>query len=116
MAIQSSIRANLYKDSVSLMRISQVTVARTGVQRVTLLMGTRSNKEFLQQAGLMSPALVSAKPGDIMIVVADDAPDKLAAAEREIHALIAGEDPKGGSTDAAAEALDLRWRCDCRSC
>ena len=104
MAIQSSIKANLYKDSVSLMRISQVTVARTGVQRVTLLMGTRSNKEFLQQAGLMSPALEDAKPGDIMIVVVDDAPEKRAAAEQEIHSLIVGEEPKGGPAEAAAEA------------
>lgn len=104
MAIQSSIKANLYKDSVSLMRISQVTVARSGVQRVTLLMGTRSNKEFLQQAGLMSPALESAKPGDIMIVVADDSPEKRAAAEREIHSLIAGEEPKRGARETAAEA------------
>lgn len=104
MAIQSSIRANLYKDSVSLMRIAQVTVACSGVQRVTLLMGTRSNKEFLQQAGLMSPAFESAKPGDIMIVVADDSPDKLEAAEREIHSLIAGQDSKDGPTEAAAEA------------
>jgi FdrA protein len=103
MAIQSSIRANLYKDSVSLMRISQITVTRSGVQRVTLLMGTRSNKEFLQQAGLMSPALESAKPGDIMIVVADDSPEKRAAAEREIHSLIAGEEPKGGSSEATAD-------------
>ncbi|TWB89986.1 CoA binding protein [Bradyrhizobium macuxiense] len=104
MAIQSSIKANLYKDSVSLMRISQVTVARTGVQRVTLLMGTRSNKEFLQQAGLMGPALEGAKPGDIMIVVADDAGEKRAAAEQEIHSLIVGEEPKGGSAEAAADA------------
>ncbi|MEH2613098.1 acyl-CoA synthetase FdrA [Bradyrhizobium sp. AZCC 1693] len=104
MAIQSSVKANLYKDSVSLMRISQVTVARSGVQRVTLLMGTRSNKEFLQQAGLMTPALESAQPGDIMIVVADDSPDKLEAAEREIHSLIVGEESKEGPTEAAAEA------------
>jgi succinyl-CoA synthetase alpha subunit len=104
MTIQSSIKANLYKDSVSLMRISQVAVARTGVTRVTLLMGTRSNKEFLQQAGLMSPTLEGAKPGDIMIVIADDSAEKLAAAEREVHSLIVGGQSKGSGTDAVAEA------------
>ncbi|MFB9269524.1 acyl-CoA synthetase FdrA [Bradyrhizobium erythrophlei] len=104
MAIQSSVRANLYKDSVSLMRISQLAVARSGVQRVTLLMGTRSNKEFLQQAGLMGPALEEAKPGDIMIVVVDEQLDRLEAAAREIHALIVGDDSKQGATEAVADA------------
>ncbi|MBR0795330.1 acyl-CoA synthetase FdrA [Bradyrhizobium jicamae] len=104
MAIQPSVKANLYKDSVSLMRISQIAIARSGVQRVTLLMGTRSNKEFLQQAGLMSPVLESAKPGDIMIVVQDDTSEKREAAEREIHSLIAGDEPKAGATESAMDA------------
>jgi succinyl-CoA synthetase alpha subunit len=86
------------------MRISQVTTSRVGVKRVTLLMGTGGNKEFLAQAGLMNPQLESAKPGDIMIVVEDDSNDKLEAAEREIEALIVGEDSKSDPTENAVEA------------
>jgi succinyl-CoA synthetase alpha subunit len=52
----------------------------------------------------MSPALESAKPSDIMIVVVDDQPDKLDAAAREIHSLIIGDDSKQGPTEAAVEA------------
>lgn len=101
---RSSIKPNLYKDSVSLMRISQVTTSQVGVKRVTLLMGTGGNKEFLAQAGLLNPQLESAKPGDIMIVVEDDSDEKLDVAEREIQALIAGEDTKSGSAETVQEA------------
>ena len=104
MAIKSSIKPNLYKDSVSLMRISQIAVSRTGVQRATLLMGTGGNKEFLSQAGLMSSQLEGAKPGDIMIVVEDESADKIEVAEREIHSLIAGEEPKAGADEQASKA------------
>ena len=104
MAIKSSIKPNMYKDSVSLMRISQIAVSRTGVQRATLLMGTGGNKEFLSQAGLMGPALEGAKPSDIMIVIEDESSEKIEAAEREVHSLIAGEEPKAGAGDQVAEA------------
>jgi succinyl-CoA synthetase alpha subunit len=104
MAIRSSIRPNLYKDSVSLMRISQIAASRTGVRRATLLMGTGSNKEFLSQAGLMGAELEGAKPGDIMIVVEDDSAERLEAAEREIQSLIAGEQSKASPTGTATEA------------
>ena len=103
MKVKCSIKANVYKDSVSLMRISQLVVSRTSVQRTTLLMGTKANKEFLAQAKLMRPELDAAQPSDIMIVVEDGADETIAAAEREIHSLIAGEEPKAGSSEQAAE-------------
>src|SRR5262249_11779708 len=94
---------NLYKDSVSLMRISQLVVAQSGARRVTMLMGTHSNKEFLSQAGLMSSALDAAKPGDIMIVVEDDSADRLEAALQEIEPLISGDGSKNKAGAASAE-------------
>lgn len=102
MPIQSSIKANLYKDSVALMRISHLVVTRTGARRVTLLMGTPGNKELLAQAGALQGGVKDAQPNDIMIVVEGDSTDIVAAAIGEIDALIQGEEPVKGS--AAAEA------------
>ena len=101
MPIHASLRTNLYKDSVALMRISQLAVARTGVRRATLLMGTRGNKDLLAQAGLLQPAVRDAQPSDIMIVTEDDSSDAIAAATREIQSLIAGEEPKRDGKQAA---------------
>ena len=52
MPIKALVKANIYKDSVALMRAAQLVVARTGVHRATLLMGTPGNKDLLAQAGL----------------------------------------------------------------
>lgn len=104
MDVKCIIKVNVYKDSVSLMRISQLVVSRTGVHRATLLMGTRANKEFLAQANLMRPQLDGAQPSDIMIVVEDASSDTIDAAEREVHVLIEGEEPKKDSAGQISEA------------
>jgi succinyl-CoA synthetase alpha subunit len=67
--ISVSIKSNLYKDSVALMRIGQTVLSREGVQRVTLLMGTPANKAILASAGIFTDALDAARPGDVMISV-----------------------------------------------
>jgi FdrA protein len=94
--IQTSLKANLYKDSVALMRISQTVVERTGA-RATLLMGTPGNKGLLAQAQLLQGPVKDAQPNDIMVVVEHSSPDVIAAAMREIQSLIAGEEPKKGA-------------------
>ncbi len=104
MAIQHRIKANLYKDSVSLMRISQLALAQGGAKRVTLLMGTRSNKDFLSQAALMDPALDRAQPGDVMIVVEGDSDGQVEAALQQVNSLIAGDGSKEKPADPAADA------------
>lgn len=99
MPIKALVKANIYKDSVALMRASQLVVARTGVRRATLLMGTRGNKDLLAQAGLLDPAIKNAQPNDIMIVIEDDSDDAAAAAINQVHTLIEGEEPKRAGRD-----------------
>jgi len=85
MSMSIRIRANLYKDSVALMRIAQAALALPGVRQATLMMGTPANKGILAQAGLGSTEADAAHPGDLMIVV--DADDEAAGAAA--HALCA---------------------------
>ncbi|WP_043286413.1 acyl-CoA synthetase FdrA [Paraburkholderia oxyphila] len=106
MTIQSRIRKNLYKDSVALMLICQQVVARIGVKRTTLLMGTRGNKDILAQANLLQSELDAAQPNDIMAVVEDDDPTAIDAAFREIDALLEGEAVK--SSSSGGETLQPR--------
>jgi len=63
--ISASIKTNLYKDSVALMRIAQTALAREGVRRATLLMGTPANKQMLAQAGLLRADFEPARPSDL---------------------------------------------------
>ncbi len=94
MPIKALVKANIYKDSVALMRAAQLVVARTGVRRTTLLMGTPGNKDLLAQAGLLDPAIKNAQPNDIMIVIEDHSDDAAAEAMSQVHALLEGEEPR----------------------
>ncbi|GAB3625908.1 Succinate--CoA ligase [ADP-forming] subunit alpha [Pandoraea terrae] len=108
MPIQSQVKKNLYKDSVALMLICQQVIARTGVKRTTLLMGTRGNKDILAQANLLQAEVEAALPSDIMIIVEDDAQDVIEAALREVDVLIEGEDvPKGSQAEAVRPPRSL---------
>ncbi|HYM03851.1 MAG TPA: hypothetical protein VET85_12950, partial [Stellaceae bacterium] len=101
MAIKAVIKPNLYKDSVALMRIAQEVIARTGVRRATLLMGTRGNKDLLAQAGLLDPAIRNAQPNDIMVVIENETADLIAEAMGHAESLIEGEQPGRDRKDAA---------------
>jgi FdrA protein len=94
------VRSNLYKDSVALMRIAQVLLAREGVRRATLLMGTPANKDILADAGLRSPAIEHAGPGDVMVIVEADTVATLDEATDECAHLLDGERPAASSQKA----------------
>ena len=109
MPIASFVKSNLYKDSVALMRVSQLLVQRTGIRRATLMMGTVSNKGMLARAELLEPAIKDALPSDIMVVLEGDSADAIASAVREAHALIEGGDARkgeGGVEEWAPSAID----------
>ncbi len=91
MPIAASIRKNLYKDSVSLMRIAQDVLALPDLRQATLLMGTPANKALLAQAGLLHAELEAARPADLMIVVDAGTAEAIAAANAEFARLLDGE-------------------------
>ena len=93
------------------MRIAQVVLAREGVRRATLLMGTPANKEMLAQAGMRSAAIEDARPGDLMVIVEADTIADLDAATDECARLLEGERAASvrGRPDEYRCAR-LRWR------
>jgi len=105
--ISVSIKSNLYKDSVALMRIGQIVLAREGVQRVTLLMGTPANKAILASAGLFTDALDAARPGDVMMSVEAATSELVDAALAEIAGQLDGSERKAQLPGEAA-AIALR--------
>ena len=107
MPVSVSIKPNLYKDSVALMRIGQLVLAQKGVQRVTLLMGTPANKAILSASGLLDASLEAARPGDVMISVDADTDEAVAAALADVASQLEGTKAKDESGGEAAK-LPLR--------
>jgi FdrA protein len=101
--IATRIQANLYQDSVALMRIAQQVLAREGVRRATLQMGTPANKAILANAGLLAQALEGARPADVMIAVEGDTAEAVEAALAEIARQLEGGRDRTGEEEGARE-------------
>ncbi len=91
------IHANLYKDSVALMRVAQRLLALPGVVNATLQMGNPANKEILQAAALLGDEVKDAGPSDIMVVVQARSAVECAAAVAESKAQLAGTEKAGAA-------------------
>ena len=101
MSISTTIKPNLYKDSVSLMRVSQRVLGEAGVRRATLLMGTPANKAMLAEAGLMCADLDAARPADLMIVIEGETAAAIEGAHRAIADLLDAAPSQGAAGTAA---------------
>lgn len=102
----ATLRPNLYKDSVALMRIAQSVLAQPGVSGCTLLMGTPANRAILADAGLDRPELAKARPSDLMIVVEADDDEAVARAREAIEQRLQGDE--GARVQASDAARPVR--------
>ncbi len=109
MPVATSIKKNLYKDSVALMRIGQSVASINGVRHASLSMGTPANKAILANANLLSDALSVASPGDVMILVNADT---AIAADEALHAIVdrldSGVSDSQAATGESAPATVVR--------
>lgn len=95
------ISANLYKDSVALMRVAQGLLALPGVVNATLQMGNPANKDILREAGLLHKAVQDAGPSDVMVVVQARSAAECAAAVASCQAQLAGTQASGAGAGEA---------------
>ncbi|MFF4774229.1 FdrA family protein [Microtetraspora fusca] len=104
------VRAGVYHDSVSLMRVSQALAALPGVSVAIVAMATELNVGLARDAGFAVPATT---PGDLLVAIrasSDDAVREAAAeldrrlAAREAAGTARGEDRPPRTTRSAARA------------
>lgn len=113
MPLAHHLHANLYKDSVALMRIAQEVLARVGVRRATLQMGTPANKALLADAGLLAGALEAARPADVMVAVEADTEEGAREALAEVARRLEGERaPAAADAAIAVPARSFAMGCE----
>lgn len=96
------VRRAFYLDSVALMRLSRELSGRPGVEEAALMVGTPSNKEILDEAGLLADDGRQAAGGDVIIALRAANLKAGEAALAEAEALL-------GRSAARGEAA-ARWR------
>jgi succinyl-CoA synthetase alpha subunit len=84
------------------MRLTEAVLARPGMRRATLLMGTPANREILTTAGLDAAALADAGPSDVMIALEGESADVLEAAHAEVASLLDDAGAQSASQDVAS--------------
>jgi FdrA protein len=98
MSVQSRYYANLYKDSVSLMKVSAQVMAVAGIETASVVMASATNIENLAAAGLGS---FEVRPNDLIVAVSgSDAActEALAKADELLtQTAAAGGDDGGGA-------------------
>ena len=106
--IQSRLYPNLYKDSVSLMKVSAQVVTVPGVETASVVMASATNVENLASAGL---GTFEVRPNDLIVAVSgtDDAcAEALAKADELLKENAA--DHGDGAAGAPSPSPACRWR------
>ncbi|MEO6208334.1 MAG: acyl-CoA synthetase FdrA [Candidatus Limnocylindrales bacterium] len=98
--VSARIFVNSYRDSVELMQIAASIEGRDGIERAGLVMATPANRDVLAAAGLLTDAVGSAGPNDLVVAVAATDDETATAALDEAMARLTG----GPGGDGAGEA------------
>ena len=94
--------ANLYRDSVALMRMAADLEAAEGVARVTAVMATPANRAMLVEAGIAADA-PDAGPNDLLIVVEGADEGAVAAAIEDARARLSAAPSRAAGPIGANE-------------
>ncbi|ADG88944.1 hypothetical protein TBS_12350 [Thermobispora bispora] len=105
------VRAGVYHDSVTLMRVSQALSARPGVEVAVVAMATELNVALARDLGFTVPP---ATPGDLLIAIRAASEDELSAAVAELDRRLA-ERTAGGGAGRQDEAHPRTTRSAARS-
>ena len=112
--VANRVRRGFYLDSVALMRISASLSSSEGVETASLMIGTPSNLDILDEAGLLAESGRAAGADDLVIAVRAESEEALAAAldaaEESLEGAAGGPDGQAvaarfPSARTASEAL-----------
>ncbi|GIH71472.1 FdrA family protein [Sphaerimonospora thailandensis] len=95
------VRAGVYRDSVSLMRVSRALTARPWVSVALVAMATALNVEMARDLGFAVPG--TATPGDLLVAIRAGSADELADAAADLERHLAERGSAAGSGGARTE-------------
>lgn len=91
MAIVSTVKKNLYYDSMKLMQISQKLNGMSGVNKAAAMMATEANLVVLREAGLIQKVPHSVSPNDLIVAIQAGSEQAANSALNMLEALLAAQ-------------------------
>jgi len=104
------VKKSTYRDSISLMKISNTIAKLPGITQAAVVMATELNRRVLYEAGFVDAAIGSAASSDMIVAIEAKDPASLDAALTELEKLLSpGEKPEGekAAPTSLEEALEL---------
>jgi FdrA protein len=102
----NAVKKNRFLDSVLLMEISSQMKKVPGVEDFSAFMGTQSNLDLLEKAGLLTDEGRRARPNDLLIAVKADDDAHLEKAQKELESLLERRTVKRGEGQGRPTSLD----------
>jgi len=104
MAVSTRVVRNLYRDSVSLMQLSDLLSKRAGIAEISAVMATPANLDLLREAKLLDGA-VNAGPNDLLIVARGETAAVGAALDEAEASLSRAPETGSGGTGPVTQTL-----------
>ena len=94
-----------YRDSISLMKLSDTVQKLPGVKQAAVVMGTELNRRVLAEAGFIDPSIKSAAGDDMIVAIDADNDQSLQAALKETDRLLVHQE-ESTATRTAPSSLE----------
>jgi len=108
MVVRVIVRKNTYRDSVTLMRISNEASRLDGVSRAAVVMATPTNKQLLKDVKLLIDEAEKASPNDLVIALDAKSEEIMKSAISEVDRLLSAR--KTAETEVLPKTLDSALR------
>lgn len=100
--LKTIIKENLYKDSVTLMLLTNEISEVEGVNKVSIMMGTPANKDIFENSGLKTDELAKATSNDMAIVIDTEDEEIVDLVLEKIEVFLANQAKSSGSKEQRA--------------
>lgn len=95
-----------YRDSISLMKISNTIAKLPGVTQAAVVMGTELNRRVLAEAGFADAAIGRAAGDDMIVAIEAKDAASIDAASKEVESLLSSGERPTGETAPPASLVD----------
>ena len=103
--VVNEVRKGFYLDSVALMRLSAEITSMGGIEEAVLMIGTPSNLQIMQDAGVLDSTGESASPNDLVIALRADGKSNANRALAHANKSLEGGALKSSTSEARARTL-----------
>lgn len=104
---QVLVKPNYYRDSLNLLKISDIMKRGSGIVEAVVIMGTKTNKSVLVKLGFPSSKINQATESDLIIAIKAEDQGSIETALRKLDELLNSDGSSDTNSPSSNKAIDL---------